>query len=164
MTFREVRRYVDNYKAVSRENEWKATAENVLFKLTTGPVGKLTKSNGITQIPQILNRPVIPELDSLGSQTDRAFFTQSFFLWLYYYRLAQGRTKELRHALIVEEAHNLFLRGHESSSSIHDFTLRQFRDLSKRVAESLHGKHYSAEFHALVTGYLEEYRQAQGGE
>ncbi len=133
VTFRDIRRYVENYKTVSRENEWKATAENVLFKLTTGPVGKLTKPNGITQVPEILQKPVILELDSLGSQTDRAFFTQSFFLWLYYYRLAQGRTKEMRHALIVEEAHNLFLRGPESGSSIHDFTLRQFRDLGESV-------------------------------
>lgn len=42
--------------------------------------------------------------------------------------------------------------------------LRQFRELSQQVAEKLHGKAYSAEFHALVVGYLNEYRQAQGGE
>jgi len=42
--------------------------------------------------------------------------------------------------------------------------LQEFRDLSSGVAEKLLGKGYSAEFYALVMGYLKEYRQAQGGE
>ncbi len=42
--------------------------------------------------------------------------------------------------------------------------LRQFRELSSQVEARLKGNGYSAEFHALVTGYLEEFRQAQGGE
>lgn len=42
--------------------------------------------------------------------------------------------------------------------------LQQFRDLSSGVMEQLKGKGFSSEFHALVMGYLEEYRQAQGGE
>ena len=41
---------------------------------------------------------------------------------------------------------------------------RLSRDLSIQGEKKLHGKNYSVEFHALVMGYLEEYRQAQGGE
>jgi TRAP-type C4-dicarboxylate transport system substrate-binding protein len=42
--------------------------------------------------------------------------------------------------------------------------LQQFRELSSQVEKKLRGKDYSAEFHSLVMGYLEEYRRAQGGE
>ncbi len=42
--------------------------------------------------------------------------------------------------------------------------LQQFRDLSSGVRDKLVGEAFSAEFHALIMGYLEEYRQAQGGE
>ncbi len=42
--------------------------------------------------------------------------------------------------------------------------LQQFRELSSQVEKKLRGKDFSAEFHGLVMGYLEEYRQAQGGE
>jgi TRAP-type C4-dicarboxylate transport system substrate-binding protein len=42
--------------------------------------------------------------------------------------------------------------------------LQQFKDLSIGVRDKLVGKAFSAEFHALVMGYLEEYRRAQGGE
>ena len=41
VTFNEIRKYVESLKTRYREADWKSSAENILFKLTTGPV-KLT--------------------------------------------------------------------------------------------------------------------------
>ncbi len=133
LTFNDIRRYVENYKAHSREIDWKVSAVNVLFKLTTGPIGRLTNCLGIISLSDILNKPVILELDSLGSETDRSLFTQTFLLWLYYYRLAEGKSQTSKHVLIVEEAHNLFLRRADNRQSVHDMMLRQMRDLGQAL-------------------------------
>ncbi len=42
--------------------------------------------------------------------------------------------------------------------------MKQFRDLSRQVGQKLRGSAYSAEFHDVIMGHLEDYRKAQGGE
>lgn len=132
-TFNDVLEYVERYRTSSREADWKSSALNVLLKLTTGPIGRLANSQGSTTLADILDGPVILELDSVGSQTDRSAFTQAFLLWLYYHRLAEGKSRAFKHALIVEEAHNLFLRRSDSEQSVHDLMLRQMRDLGEAL-------------------------------
>lgn len=133
VTFKDIRGYVDKYSADRREREWKITTLDVLFKLTTGPMGRLMNSESSLNLADIFERPVILELTGLGSETDRSFFTQSLFLWLYYHRLAQGRSDRVRHVTIIEEAHNLFLKNLGNEQSIHDFVLRQLRELGESV-------------------------------
>jgi hypothetical protein len=129
-TFNDVRDYMEHYHADSREMDWKVSALNVLFKLTTGPIGRLLNSECVTQIQDVLDKPVILELAGLGSETDRSLFTQAFLLWLYYLRLVE-KSRSFRHAVIVEEAHNLFLRRSDSEHSVHDVMLRQMRELGE---------------------------------
>jgi len=133
VTFKDIRGYVDKYSADRREREWKITTLDVLFKLTTGPMGRLMNSESNINLSDIFERPVILELTGLGSETDRSFFTQSLFLWLYYHRLAQGRSEHVRHVTIIEEAHNLFLKNSGNQQSINDFVLRQLRELGESV-------------------------------
>jgi DNA-binding MarR family transcriptional regulator len=132
-TFNDVRGYIERYAALPREIDWKVSADNVLFKLTTGPIGRLLNSQDGRTLPEILDKPVILELDSLGSETDRAMFTQTFLLWLYYYRLAEGKSRTSKHVILVEEAHNLFLRREGGHQSVHDLMLRQMRDLGQAL-------------------------------
>jgi hypothetical protein len=133
VTFKDIMGYVDRYSADKREGEWKITTLDMLFKLTTGPIGRLMNSESNLNLADIFERPVILELTGLGSETDRSFFTQALFLWLYYHRLAQGRAGGVRHVTIIEEAHNLFLRNSGNEQSIHDFVLRQLRELGESV-------------------------------
>jgi hypothetical protein len=133
VTFNDIRRYMEGYKATSREADWKVSALNVLFRLTTGPIGRLINCKAPTDLADILDKPVILSLDSLGSHTDRAMFTKTLLLWLYYYRMAEGKSQTSKHALIVEEAHNLFLRGTGADQSVHNFVLRQMRDLGEAL-------------------------------
>lgn len=133
ITFNDVRGYIERYAALPREIDWKVSADNVLFKLTTGPIGRLLNSQDGRTLPEILDSPVILELDSLGSETDRAMFTQTFLLWLYYHRLAEGKSRTSKHVILVEEAHNLFLRREGGHQSVHDLMLRQMRDLGEAL-------------------------------
>jgi DNA-binding MarR family transcriptional regulator len=133
ITFNDVRCYIERYAALPREIDWKVSADNVLFKLTTGPIGRLLNSQDARTLPEILDKQVILELDSLGSETDRAMFTQTFLLWLYYRRLAEGKSRTSKHLILVEEAHNLFLRREGGHQSVHDLMLRQMRDLGEAL-------------------------------
>jgi len=133
ITFNDIRHYTEGYPADSREKDWKVSALNILFKLTTGPIGRLVNSDSATTLADVLNEPVILELPGLGSETDRELFTQTFLLWLYYYRLAEGRSQTFKHAVVIEEAHNLFLRRAGAEQSVHDLILRQMRDLGQAL-------------------------------
>ena len=81
ITFNDIRGYIQNYMAVGFEKDWKVTSLNALFKLTTGPIGRLFNSPGTATMNDILEDPVILELDSLGSKTDRSAFTQALFFY-----------------------------------------------------------------------------------
>lgn len=131
VTFNDIRHYMERYNAESREKDWKVSALNILFKLTTGPIGRLTNSDSQTTLADILDKPAILELLHLGSETDRSLFTQTFLLWLYHYRLAEGKSLTFKHVVIVEEAHNLFLRRPGAEQSVHDLMLRQMRELGE---------------------------------
>jgi len=130
-TFNDIKNWVNQHRGHSRDADWKASAQNILLKLTTGPIGRLFNSQGPPSIEDLLDRPVILELDALGGPTDRAAFTQCLLLWLFYHRLAEGKSPTSKHVLIVEEAHHLFARGHREDQSVHDAMLRQFRDLGQ---------------------------------
>ncbi len=133
-TFNDIKAYLDKYRPRSRERDWTASAQNVLLKLTTGPIGTIFNQPGEAGITDILHSPVILELDGLGSQTDRVAFTKALLLWLFYYRLAEGRASSaFKHALIIEEAHHLFLRTPGQDQSTHDLMLRQMRDLGQAL-------------------------------
>lgn len=131
--FNDLSGIISSYKAKSRENDWKASARNILLKLNTGPIGSVFNSTDGFSLPDLLSRPVILELDSLGSQTDRAAFSKCLLLWLFYHRLAEGRSPSSKHVLIVEEAHHCFLRPREGGQSLQDLMLRQMRDLGQSI-------------------------------
>jgi len=133
VTFNDIHNFMKRYQADSREMDWKVSALNILFKLTTGPIGRMTNSDSPTTLADILDKPVTLELLNLGSETDRSLFTQTLLLWLYNYRLAEGKSLTFKHAVIVEEAHNLFLRRGGADQSVHDLMLRQMRELGESL-------------------------------
>lgn len=133
ITFNHIRAYLQAYKPNSRESDWKASVSNMLLKLTTGPIGRLFNSNAGKHLADVLDGPVILELDSLGSQIDRAAFTKALLLWIFYYRLVEGKSPTSKHVLVLEEAHQCFLRRPDGGQSLHDLMLRQMRDLGQAI-------------------------------
>ncbi len=128
-TSNDIRWQIEGRPIRSREQDWQVSALAVLHRLTTGPVGQLLNCTG-PGLTTLLDRPVVLELDALGSESDRALLMHTLLLWLYYHRLSEGKSSSLRHLLVVEEAHNVFLRT-KGSQTIPDAMIRQMRDLGQ---------------------------------
>ena len=99
---------VDNIKATFRELKWKQTAMRIFQSFTTGIVSKVFNARNPIKLEDLLDKPIIFELDLEMPKPLRVFFSELILRWIHLYRLAQGETKKLRHVLFLEEAHNLF--------------------------------------------------------
>ncbi|NUS01169.1 MAG: ATP-binding protein [Nonomuraea sp.] len=67
--------------------------------------------------PSVLfERPTVVELDALGDEGDKAFFTGLLLIRLVEHRRAQGQSRDLVHLLVVEEAHRLLANVPAKSS------------------------------------------------
>jgi len=97
-------------KAYERELKWKQTALRIFKSFTLGPVSKVFNSRVPLKLENLLNKPVILELDLEMPKPLRIFFTEIILRWIHLYRLSQGETEKLRHVLFLEEVHNLFPR------------------------------------------------------
>ncbi|CUU57372.1 AAA-like domain-containing protein [Parafrankia irregularis] len=56
---------------------------------------------------ELFGMPTVVELEALGDEGDRAFFSGLLLIRLAEYRRAQGQSPDLVHLLVVEEAHRL---------------------------------------------------------
>ena len=128
------------HKPSFRERDWMSSILNVLYKLNTGPIGKVMNSKEKTPIKKLLEGNIILELDSLGGPKDKSFLIQSLLLWIYHYRLRMRERNVFKHAIFVEEA-NSCLRETPGSTAIHDLVMMQIRKLGESVV--LIGEHPS---------------------
>jgi len=63
---------------------------------------------------------------------DRAFVIGSLLLWIYHYRMRQPEREILKHFMIIEEAHHLFLKTGKEED-IADIIMREIRELGESV-------------------------------
>lgn len=101
-------REIENVKAIQRELQWKQTAQRIFHSFTLGSSSKAFNSRNPVKLEDLLNKPVILELDLELPKYLRIFLTEIILRWIHLYRLNQGETDELRHVLFLEEVHNLF--------------------------------------------------------
>jgi hypothetical protein len=101
-------RDIKNVKAYERELRWKQTASRIFQTFTTGPASKAFNARDPIKLEDLLDKPVILELDLEMPKPLRTFFSEIILRWIHLYRVSQGETEKLRHVLFLEEAHNLF--------------------------------------------------------
>ncbi|WP_030778184.1 ATP-binding protein [Streptomyces sp. NRRL S-920] len=87
-----------------------------LESLRRGAKGAMLDVSRSLPAAQLFGTPTVVELDALGDEGDKAFFTGLLLIRLVEHRRAQGQSRELVHLLVVEEAHRL-LENVQSSSS-----------------------------------------------
>lgn len=86
--------------------------------LRVGARGRLLDCERSTPIERLLDRPVVLELASLGSDADKALVIGLLMLRLVEHRQVQGSgSGRLRHLLVIEEAHRL-LSGPKAGGDI----------------------------------------------
>ena len=116
-------------KVFARELLWKQSAGRVLKSFTFGPGSKAFNSRQPLKLEELLQKPVILELDQELSKPLRTFFTELILRFIHLYRLSQGETDAIRHVLFLEEVHNLFprLRYDQDTNSSLESVYREIR-------------------------------------
>jgi len=135
-TFKLVKQFLKTNFFKGRMELWNQTAMRILESLTyDGGLGGVLNVEKKTNIKELLKEDVIIELDALSSD-DKKFLTEAMLLWIYEFRKNQGETPELRHVLIVEEAHNILSKKKEKSEggeTIMETILRMIRKFGEGV-------------------------------
>lgn len=134
--FELVKQYLKKNVLRSRKEQWNQTAERILENLTyEGGLGPILNSDRKQDFKNLLKKDVIIELDGLSSY-DKRFLTEALLLWIYEFRKNQGESPEFKHAIIIEEAHNILSKAKErryGGETIMEATLRMIRKFGESV-------------------------------
>lgn len=130
-TFREMREKVLKQKKRARELLWWASVKRTLNAINYPGLGEVVNCQKGYPIEDLLNKKVILELDGL-SDSDQAFIIGSLLLWIYHYRMRQPEREVLKHFIVIEEAHHLFLLTRKEED-IADIIMREIREFGEAI-------------------------------
>jgi len=126
-TFHDLYGWLKRFRGKHREREWKTTALDLLYKLITGPLGKVMQQTS-KGVDWLIGQRAILELNNVGSSRDKSFLVRTLLLRLYYHVQQQGPTRRMRLFIVLEEAHNILLRKTAGCETIIELMLRQIRE------------------------------------
>ncbi len=114
-----------------REAEWLASAVRIAHALTFGAFGDALNSNDrdVLTVDDLLDKSVIFELDSLNN-AEKKFFCQFMLTFVYKIKKYNRKGEDFKHAILVDEAHNIFLKDRPSftKEGITDMIYREIRE------------------------------------
>lgn len=87
---------------------WQDSCSRILKTFIFGPASGAFNARHPIRFEELLDQPVVVELDQELPKPLRVFFSDIILRWIHLYRLGQGETDELRHVTFLEEVHNLF--------------------------------------------------------
>ena len=104
-----------------------------LQSLRVGGKGRMLDVQRSLPIDVLLEHPTIIELEGVGDDDDKAFLMGLLFIRLIEARRAMGPSADLRHVLIIEEAHRLLAktgpRGHSDEADPRGKLIETFANL-----------------------------------
>jgi hypothetical protein len=112
---------LDRVQYKGRRMLWQDSCARILRTFTFGPAAGAFNARHPIKLEELLQAPVVIELDHEVPKPLRVFFTEILLRWIHLYRLGQGETDLLRHVTFLEEAHNLFpksLAERQASNSL----------------------------------------------
>jgi uncharacterized protein len=112
---------------------WQDSAMRILRTFTFGPASGAFNARHPIQLEELLDKPVIIELDQELPKPLRVFFSDLLLRWIHLYRLGQGEVNRLRHVTFLEEVHNLFPRSqteHQATNSLENI-FREIRSFGE---------------------------------
>jgi hypothetical protein len=120
-------------EARGREATWYESALRIATVLTFGDFGKVINYDGkkSLSVEDLFDNRIIFELNSLGN-VEKKFFSE--YLLTYIYKLKKANqnkiSEEFNHAILVDEAHNIFLKNktYFVSESVTDMIYREMRE------------------------------------
>ncbi|MCX7012072.1 MAG: DUF87 domain-containing protein [Candidatus Sumerlaeota bacterium] len=134
-TFRDVLDELKNYPGKGREAGRLSSALRALSALCFGDMEAAANWESNRRLDQLLERPVVLELDALA-QSDKIFFIQALLLWIHHRRMVEGFREQFKHAILIEEAHHV-LSGERRSliggQSVMEITFREIREFGEAL-------------------------------
>ena len=130
-TFEEMKNRVLKQRKKARELLWWASVKRTLNAITYPGLGEVVNCESGYSIPDLLRRKVILELDGL-SNSDQGFIIGTLLLWIYHYRMREPEREILKHFILIEEAHHLFLKS-RTEEDIADILMREIRELGEAI-------------------------------
>ena len=124
---------LEGMKPKGRELLWFQSTKRTLRSLTFGKFGQAINVRDDFAFEELLEKNVIIELDALN-KVDGKYLITSLLSRIYFYRLAHTHEKRKLHAIIIDEAHHLFLKrplSYEGEEYITDILLREARGLGE---------------------------------
>ena len=106
--FFDARAEVSKVKLRGRRMLWQDSCLRILRTFVFGPAAGAFNARHPIKLEDLLEQPVIFELDQELPKPLRVFFSDIIVRWIHLYRLGQGETSHLRHVTVLEEVHNLF--------------------------------------------------------
>jgi len=123
----------DKTKKRGRESEWITSALRIAHVLTFGQFSNAInyKEKNALTVEEFLDKKIIFELNSLNN-VEKKFFCEFILTYIYKLKKANdvGDDGTFRNAIIVDEAHNIFLkeRPHFVNESTTDMVYRELRE------------------------------------
>ena len=120
-------------KKKGREASWLMSAMRIAHIMTFGNFGKCLNYKGkeSLNVDGLLKKKVIFELNTLGS-IEKKFFCEFVLTYIYKMKKARqtGVNQDFDHAILVDEAHNIFLKEKTNfaSESVTDMIYREMRE------------------------------------
>jgi hypothetical protein len=106
--FFDAREELERVQFKGRRMLWQDSCMRILNTFVFGPAAGAFNARNPIKLEELLERPVIIELDQELPKPLRVFLNDIILRWIHLYRLGQGETDDLRHVTFLEEVHNLF--------------------------------------------------------
>ncbi|MDD4869545.1 MAG: hypothetical protein PHR77_03205 [Kiritimatiellae bacterium] len=134
-SFRDVLAILKTIPATGRVSLWLSSAIRAVHSLCFGSMDNIVNSGSNVTMDELLSRPTVLELEAL-SHADKLFFSEMLMLQIYSHRMVKNERNQLKHILIIEEAHHLLSRLSQKSgqpASIVEVIFREIREMSEGI-------------------------------
>jgi hypothetical protein len=117
----------------TRRYGWLESTARSLEELTNGEFGNALNANDPMPLTELLHHAVVCELHTLGEEQKR--FTCLYFLHAIFHirKASDDKREQLHHALIFDEAHNVFPREPPGELSIPARLAREIREYGEAI-------------------------------
>lgn len=133
--FFDAKKEVEKIEPRGRKMLWLQSMDRIVSDFCFGTSVMSFNARNPVKIEELLNKPVILELDQAMPEALRIFLMETIMRWIHLYRLSQGESNKLRHIIFLEEVHNLFPRTkmtQDSSNSL-ELIFREIRGFGEGI-------------------------------
>lgn len=133
-TFKDVLKKLEAMKLTGRQGLWWASTLRTVFSLCFGEMGNVYCTQQ-APLHDLLDDNIVFELDAITS-TDKIFFIEALLLWTYHHRISEGERETFKHAIILEEAHQVLLKRKQDikgTETVMDVIMREIREFGESL-------------------------------